>query len=295
MFTKVWGSRGSIPTPGERTKKYGGNTSCVECRIGDKIFVFDAGSGLRELGLSLMEEFKGKPITLHLFISHTHWDHIQGFPFFIPFYVPNNNITIYGGAGFDKNLEHLLTNQMDSNYFPVGLGELSSNIKFVNLVGLPVYIDDAKLTTHYLNHPGLTLGFRIDYQGKTVVYALDNEPYSDMFKLKNSDYTQEDLEFSDSLEEKYIEFIHGADILYADAQYTKEEYKKFIGYGHSFLDYTVGTAIKANVKKLIFFHHDPMHTDEIIDKYFDEWQNKLKEEGSNLILECAREGQIIEI
>jgi phosphoribosyl 1,2-cyclic phosphodiesterase len=294
MILELWGTRGSIPTPGESTKKYGGNTSCIALRMQDKYWIIDAGSGLRSLGIEAKKEFGNKRTHINMLISHTHWDHIQGFPFFLPFYIPNFSFTIHGGIGLDGDLEHLLMNQMDSNYFPVNLGELAAKFEFVNLMGEPTTIDGVKVSTHYLNHPGMALGFRIEYQNKVFVYATDNEPYVEMFKLKNAIHNAEDLAFSQSLENKYLEFVEGADLLLADAQYTREEYPNFIGFGHSFMEYAIENAHKAKVKKLLLFHHDPMHTDEFIDEAFVRMQRLADKKYPEVDLLIAKEGDKIE-
>ncbi len=294
MILELWGTRGSIPTPGESTRKYGGNTACVALRMGDKYWIIDCGSGLRSCGIAAKKEFGNKRTHINMLVSHTHWDHIQGFPFFLPFYIPNFSFTIHGGIGLDGDLEHLLMNQMDSNYFPVNLGELAAKFDFVNLMGEPTVIDEVKVSTHYLNHPGMSLAFRIEYQNKVFVYATDNEPYIEMFKLKNAIKTPEDLTFSQSLENKYLDFIHGADLLLADAQYTRAEYANFIGFGHSFMEYAIENAFHANVKKLLLFHHDPMHDDDFIDEYFAKMQTLAAANYPRLELLIAKDGDKIE-
>lgn len=177
MRVTFWGTRGSIATPGPATIIYGGNTSCVEIRAGTDILIFDAGTGLRPLGLALMKEYADQPLTVHLFLSHTHWDHIQGFPFFLPAYLPTTTIHIYGSAGQGRPLEKIIRGQMDADYFPVALGDLKSVLHMHEFKGKAFQIGEATVAAMYLNHPGMTLGYRISYGGKTVVYATDNEPY----------------------------------------------------------------------------------------------------------------------
>src|SRR6185436_19430077 len=177
MRVTFWGTRGSIATPGAGTTTYGGNTSCIEVRCGSDILIFDAGTGIRPLGLALAKEFAGRPLTLHLFISHTHWDHIQGFPFFTPAYLPTTTINIYGSGGQGRPLERVLRGQMDADYFPVALGDMSSTLNVHEFKGKPFQVGDVTISAAYLNHPGMTLGYRVSHQGKSVVYATDNEPY----------------------------------------------------------------------------------------------------------------------
>ena len=177
MKVTFWGTRGSIPTPGARTSLYGGNTSCVEIRCGRDILIFDAGTGIRELGLALLNEFLGEPLTLHLFLSHTHWDHIQGFPFFVPAYEATTTLHIYGSPGQGRPLEKLLGGQMDQDYFPVGFGDLESSLRIHEFRGSDFQVGDATISAMYLNHPGMCLAYKVTHGGKTVVYATDHEPY----------------------------------------------------------------------------------------------------------------------
>ena len=176
MNIRFWGTRGSIASPGKSTVKYGGNTSCVELRTGKQILIFDAGTGIRELGNQLLKEFKSQPTILHLFISHTHWDHIQGFPFFMPAYSKNFQINVYGPPARDKSLKDLFKFQMDSEYFPVPLGDLNAQI-IMQEVREPFRIGDLQITSFYMNHPAMTLAYKIFDGEKTFIYASDNEPY----------------------------------------------------------------------------------------------------------------------
>jgi len=248
---KFWGTRGSIPTPGKYFIKYGGNTPCVEIRCGETILIFDAGSGMRELGASLIHEFAGAPTEFHIFISHTHWDHIQGFPFFSMAYLPGNKINFYGGNSV-STLEKLIYGQMDKEYFPVSLYELSSQIAFNNITDNPFYINDIKIYFTHQIHPSLSLGFRIEYKGKTIVYATDSEISSDP-------------EIEAITEKNIGNLIRGADVVIADCQYTKEQYESKIGWGHSSIDKVVSMCSKFKVRNLFAFHHDPLRTDEELD------------------------------
>ncbi|MBF8295054.1 MAG: Lactamase protein [Bacteroidetes bacterium] len=263
MKARFWGTRGSIATPGPSTVRYGGNTSCVELRAGTHIIVFDAGTGIRELGNQLMKEFPSQPLTIHVFISHTHWDHIQGFPFFLPAYEPQNTIHLYGPPGRDKSLDKILKIQMDSDYFPVELGAMSPNIH-IHEMREDVTIDDLTVRHFYLNHPALCLAYRVSDGHANVVYATDNEPYQGtLFRQSQNPSTASD--FPTYLDEKFIDFLSHADLLIGEAQYTTEEYKEKRGWGHSPLESVVRFAVQANVKKFALFHHDPMHDDDFVD------------------------------
>ena len=248
---KFWGARGSIPTPGKYFVKYGGNTPCVEVRCGETILIFDAGSGMRELGGSLLQEFGGDPQEYHILVSHTHWDHIQGFPFFTPAYLPGNKLTFYGGNSVSA-LENLIYSQMDRDYFPVTVHELASEVNFMHITESPFMIDDVKIYFTHQIHPSLSLGFRIEYGGKSVVYATDSE-------MSN------DPEIEKINERNIGNLIKDADMLIADCQYTLDEYDQKVGWGHTAIDKVVEVANKYGVKNLFAFHHDPVRTDEQLD------------------------------
>ncbi len=252
---RFWGTRGSIPVSGGRYAQHGGNTTCFEfCTGNDRIF-FDAGSGLREAGLSLL---KDGPRHIHLFITHTHWDHIQGFPFFTPIYVPGFEITVYGERGFGKNLESLLVGQMDRDYFPVQREDLAAKINFVFLDDKPIEIGGAKISREYVQHPGATVGFKIEHDGWKVAFIPDNEFLQG--------YTGSPVGLTRESEvviphEPVIQFVEGVDLLVHEAQYLPADYPKKIGWGHSNLASACALAKLAGVKKWIAVHHDPDHDD----------------------------------
>jgi phosphoribosyl 1,2-cyclic phosphodiesterase len=269
MTVKFWGTRGSIATPGPATMRYGGNTSCTEVRYGDHVLLFDCGTGGREAGLALAREFQGRPLQVHLFIGHTHWDHIQGFPFFVPAYIPSNRISVYSLRGSDKSLEKVFTGQMDANYFPVDLTDMMAQLEFIELDG-PVEIGDAKVSHMYLNHPGLAVGLRIDAEGKSVVYATDHEPYC---RLSG------DNAHNRKLDREMDDFAAGADIYIREAQYTEEEYPSKRGWGHSTWTDALESAHYAKVRRLCLYHHDPMHDDEAIDRILASCHAYMRERG----------------
>ncbi len=256
LSVKFWGTRGSIPTPGASTLRYGGNTSCVEVRCGENILMLDCGTGAREMGLALNREFQGRAVDVHIFVSHTHWDHIQGFPFFVPAYTPGSRLTIYSLRGADKSLEKVFTGQMDATYFPVSLADLMARLQFVELEGV-VKIGEVKVSHIYLNHPGLAIGFRIEVGRKSVVYVTDHEPYCRMLG---------DNEHNRKQDREVTEFARGADLYIREAQYTDEEYAGKRGWGHSACSDALESAHEANVNQLALYHHDPMHDDEAIDR-----------------------------
>jgi phosphoribosyl 1,2-cyclic phosphodiesterase/CheY-like chemotaxis protein len=281
---KFWGTRGSIATPGPRTIRYGGNTSCTEVRYGEHILILDAGTGIRELGESLMREFQGRPIRAHIFVGHTHWDHIQGFPFFVPAYVPGNEISLYSVRGAGKPLEKIFIGQMDSDYFPVVLSDLKAQLNFIELHE-PVTVGPIRVEFTYLNHPGLAIGFRISAGGKSVAYCSDHESFARMYGPETGE--REDR--------RITEFVSGVDLFISEAQYTSEEYSKKRGWGHSTFDDALRTAAEAKVRRLAIFHHDPAHDDEFMDRILEECRQKAKAEGMDFDCTIARENQIYEL
>ena len=292
MTIRFWGTRGSIASPGKSTVKYGGNTSCVEVRAGKQILIFDAGTGIRDLGNQLLKEFKSQPVTLHLFISHTHWDHIQGFPFFMPAYYKNFQIIVYGPPARDKSLKDLFKFQMNSEYFPVPLGDLNAQI-VMQEVREPFRLDDLQITSFYMNHPAMTLAFKIFDGEKTFVFATDNEPYRYTLHAARKDPLA--AQYGAELDQKFVDFITGADVVVCDAQYTQEEYRSKIGWGHSPIESVVEFAIKAHVKQLALFHHDPSHDDAAIDAIVLHAQRLISLQKSSVQCFGAAEGMEIKL
>jgi phosphoribosyl 1,2-cyclic phosphodiesterase len=261
MKVTFWGTRGSVAAPGPDTARFGGNTSCVEVRAGSEIVMLDAGTGARALGFALMREFGARPFTVHLFISHTHWDHIQGFPFFVPVFSPAVTIKVYGAPGQGRSLEKVLRGQMDSDYFPVALGDLAATIDVHEIRGSDVTLGDVTVAATYLNHPGMNLAYRVSHEGRHLIYATDHEPFA--LTLDHvAGRGEEGRVFGERLDAVVVDFARDADLLIADAQYTDEEYAKRIGWGHSPLSATVALAAAARVKSLALYHHDPIHSDD---------------------------------
>jgi len=290
---KFWGVRGSIPSPGPETVFYGGNTSCVEVRIGSDIIVLDAGSGLRRLGLSLVEEFKDEPMQLNLLITHTHWDHIQGFPFFLPAYNPKNNVTIYGYEGASQGLRSTLSSQMESPYFPISLQQMPGHIAIKELHDMKFHVNQIEVQAQFLNHPGICTGYRLMTPGGAIAYLPDIELYQ---RLRHRWNTDTDLipsgerQKAPAEDAALVEFIRGAEVLILDAQYDAVEYEKHIGWGHSCVEDSVAFALQAGVKRLFLFHHDPDHTDAQISRMVARARQMASLRNSGLIVEAAREG-----
>ncbi len=275
LFTvQFWGARGSIPCPGPHTVRYGGNTPCVEMKVGGKRLIFDGGTGLRVLGQSLLSEM---PLEAHMFFTHSHWDHIQGFPFFTPGFVRGNNFHIYGAIAPDgSTIEQRLNDQMLHPNFPVPLQIMGADLQFYDIqAGQTIKIDDVLVETAPLNHPGEALGYRVSWRGGSAVYTTDTE------------------HFSDRLDENLLWLANNADILIYDSTYTDEEYYSSkspkIGWGHSTWQEAVKLAQAANVKTLVIFHHDPLHDDDFLDRVGE--QAAVKFPGAVM----AREGLVLQV
>ena len=295
---KFWGVRGSIPTPGRDTVFYGGNTPCVEVRTDGEIIVLDAGTGIRPLGLSLIDEFKGRPIDVSLLVTHTHWDHIQGFPFFLPIYNPKNKIRVLGFEGARQGLESTLFSQMESPYFPVSLRQISGHISIQELKELTFQIGEVRVQAELVNHPGICTGYRIFGSGGSICYLPDVElfqPLRATISKQNHNKSVEDESYAKEQDKKLIDFIKDADVLIIDSQYDATEYESHVGWGHSCVDDSVELAIKANVKRIFLFHHDPVHNDEQISRMVARARELVERHGANLMVEAAREGFEIEL
>ena len=286
MRVQFWGARGSIPKPGPSTVRYGGNTLCHEIRTArGTLVIIDCGTGLHGLGLKLLSG--GGSLSGHILISHTHWDHIQGVPFFAPFFVPGNKWDIYGPKGLNQSLRETLAGQMQHTYFPITPDEFGAAISYHDLLEGTFEIDDIKVTTRYLNHPALTLGYRLEADGSTVVYCCDHEPFS-------REVAEGRRGFS-GLDQHHADFVEGADLLIHDAQYTAAEYPSKAGWGHSSIEFVVRLAQHANVKRVVLTHHDPMRTDEALDGIVEKIRDGLKASQSTVLVSAATEGEAIEV
>jgi len=294
MHIRFWGTRGSLPKPGPTTLRYGGNTSCVEVRTArGTLIVLDCGSGAHGLGQALVAE-ASVPLHGHLLISHTHWDHIQGFPFFAPLFMPGHVWDIYGPGGLGGRLEEILAGQMEYTYFPITLGQLGATVRYHDLVEGAFTLDDVCITTRYLNHPGLTLGYRLEADGVVLVYATDHEPHARPQPDQPGETPAGALPVHQE-DRAHIEFLSGADLIIHDAQYTAAEYAQKIGWGHSPVTYVVDVALAARGKRLALFHHDPAREDAELDQVLALCRERAAAAQSPLDIIAAAEGQWLEL
>ncbi len=285
MEVTFWGTRGSIAKAGPTTVRYGGNTSCVSVRTdAGTLLVLDCGTGIHELGQVLMGD--GDPVGGHLLIGHTHWDHIQGLPFFAPLFDERNEWHVYGPRGLDTSIDHTLAGQMQYTYFPVQLLDFQANIEYHDLVEGQFQIDDVTVTTRYLHHPALTLGYRIEADGATFVYSTDHEPSA----AADQSGALTGLDREDAL---HVGFVRDADLLVHDAQYLEEEYPAKVGWGHSTVEYAVDVAVAADVARLALYHHDPTRTDDAVDALVERARARARAVGFPGEVFAAAEGTTI--
>ena len=289
---RFWGVRGSIPTPGPNTVFYGGNTTCAELRADGQLIILDSGSGIRLLGQHLAEEFKGRSLELNLLLTHTHWDHIQGFPFFAPAYIANNQVRIIGYEGYRKGLESTLAVQMESSFFPIGLRQLPSNISFLEQREMEFHIGPVRVRSIFANHPGICVGYRLDTSSGSVAFLPDHESYARMrlHPRAGGAKGQETLDYCRAEDQKLVEFLRDVDVLILDSQYDEAEYQTHIGWGHSCYEDSVATALAAGAKHLFLFHHDPSHDDARVSRLVGHARELAASHGSELVVEAAREG-----
>jgi phosphoribosyl 1,2-cyclic phosphodiesterase len=270
LVLRFWGVRGSTPTPSQENLGFGGNTSCIEVRSNNNVVVLDLGTGARKLGESLLAEHQGRPMTLHIFLTHYHWDHLQGLPLFMPLYNPANNITFHA-SGTLGSIKERLRGQMTAPYFPVEFSHVPSQVQFVEIEEQAVEVGELRIRPFAMHHPQGAFGYRIESPYGTIVYASDVE------------------HGHAELDSTLREFASGADVLVYDSQYTPDEYTNHKGWGHSNWLEATTVAREAGVKKLVLFHHDPSHDDTTMERI----------EGEARLLfpntVAAREGQMLEV
>ncbi|MBI4777231.1 MAG: MBL fold metallo-hydrolase [Deltaproteobacteria bacterium] len=279
MRIVLWGTRGSIAVPGSKTIRYGGNTTCVEMDLlGEQKIVIDAGTGIRELGDELLA--RDRAVDIHLLVTHIHWDHILGFPFFAPIYIPETRIIVDGNIRGYKGLKTLFENRMGDGFFPVKFDELKANITFKDSLEKEhrTRIGETDIDSIRLHHPGGGLGFRFREESKTFVFLTDNELSESSWEGCNID--------------DYVRFCKGADLLIHDCQYTESEIVTRRGWGHTDTARALALARDAEVKRLILYHHDPNRTDEDMDQVVAGCREWVERERACFTVEGAVEGEI---
>lgn len=298
-YLRFWGVRGSYPAPFETHCRVGGNTSCVEIRDGDTIIACDAGTGLIAMGNELIKQTEVR--NLLVILTHYHWDHISGLPFFVPAFIPDWKLDFFGPGRSAEEIKQHFSNQMKAPYFPVGTETWMANINYLSALENSLEYGSAKIDISNVHHPGVTYGYNIQVAGKTIVYISDNECLflEKSINQRYEEFNAEEKEIFDAMkEERYeseLEWFRDVDILIHDAQYTPEDYEKKKGWGHSCYIDTVNMAIDAGVKHLYLYHHDPNYDDEAIDKLHEHSLQIIRERGSSMLCDVAREGMIVNL
>ena len=295
MKFKFWGVRGSIPSPGPRTARYGGNTTCIEVRSDNgTLIILDGGTGIFALAQSLLREL---PISANIFISHSHWDHIHGLPFFIPLFIPGNTVRLHGAIDpvTSSGVEQVMAVQLQYSYFPVREAEMKAAIEYRSLsIGQSLEVGDAKVTTTLLNHPVIDFGYRIECNGKSLFFTGDHEPYYNIYDPEDEDFA----EYQTLIEEKQSSVdlaMRGVDALIVDTSYTREEYPAKKGWGHGYYDASIAMALRVGAKRLYCTHHEPTRGDDELEKVFADVMARHASLIGDLQVYLAHEGLELEL
>ncbi|HUQ45738.1 MAG TPA: MBL fold metallo-hydrolase [Gemmatimonadaceae bacterium] len=286
LTLRFWGTRGSIPSPGLATARYGGNTPCIELRTSDGwLVILDAGTGIRELGRSLMAGANGEGVDGDIFLTHAHWDHIQGIPFFAPLFHKGNHFTIWGSRSLQTSIDQVVRDQMSPVVFPVSFEELQAQIDFQELAEERRAGCGYEVAAMVVRHPGGALGYRFTESNGSdggLVYVSDNE-LNDVARYDTpSDWR-----------EKFVQFVRGAAVLVHDTMYRSDEYDNFVGWGHSTYEDAVELAIEASVDRLVLFHHHPERTDDEVDRCVASCRALVQARGARLEIIAAAEGMTL--
>ncbi len=294
MKVKFWGVRGSIACPGPKTVRYGGNTTCIEIRTdNNELIILDAGTGIFQLSQVLLAEM---PVTANVLITHSHWDHIQGLPLFIPNFIPGNTLRLHGG--FDpvsgKGIEQVMAVQLQYSFFPVREAEMKARIEYVTLMpNETVQVGSAKVTPCLLNHPVIDFGYRVECDGKSVFFTGDHEPPYNIYQPGEEGFDEYQV-FVDEKSQSILEAIRNVDVFIADSSYTDAEYTSKKGWGHGTFSTSMATAKAAGAKVLFCTHHEPTRSDDALEAVFDTALAANAEHTKGLDVRLAREGDVYE-
>ncbi|MFP6763012.1 MAG: MBL fold metallo-hydrolase [Planctomycetaceae bacterium] len=286
LCVTFWGTRGSIPTPGRLTEHYGGNTTCVEVQCDDTLIILDAGSGIRELGMSLDERFPSQAVNASLLFTHLHWDHIQGFPFFSCTYVPDNRFTIYGADRASGSVQEILSSQMSGDYFPIQISAMQARLDF-RTPGTQFDIGPVHIRTLPLPHPGGVLGYRLETAKSVFVFATDCELDA---IAGNTEELKENHLAVRQYEQAVLDFFADAHLIVIDCQYTDQMYHERVGWGHNSIAAVVDLCDQVRPEMVSLFHHDPQSADGDIAQMVDETADRLSQKGIPVFAFGAREG-----
>jgi len=290
MRLRFWGTRGSIAAPGAETNHFGGNTSCIELATADgTCLILDCGTGARLLGDELMKNARG-PISATILLTHTHWDHIQGFPFFAPLFEASNRFKVYGPEGAHLSLHDVLAGQMEHHYFPVELNELAARISYSDISEGTHQFGSLRVSAQRMNHPSPTLGYRLEENGVSVCYLSDHEPFAEEVWREGARAPARLELIADEGDRRHAEYMANADVVIHEAQYTPEEYLTKKNWGHSSYTYVVQIAAVAGVRRLFLTHHDPSHSDALVARIEERAQDMALRLGSRMEVRCAYEG-----
>ena len=294
MKVRFWGVRGSIASPGPKTVRYGGNTTCIEIRTdSNELIILDAGTGIFPLSQTLLAEL---PVTANVLITHSHWDHIQGLPFFIPNFIPGNTLRLHGS--FDpvsgKGIEQVMAVQLQYSYFPVREAEMKARIEYVTLApNQSIQIGSATITPCLLNHPVIDFGYRIDCGGKSVFFTGDHEPPYNIYEPQDDGFSEYQV-FVDEKNHAIDEVLKGVDVLIADCSYTEAEYPAKKGWGHGTFKSSIESAHKAGAKVLFCTHHEPTRSDDMLEVAFEAALQDSAHITAGMDIRLAREGDCYE-
>ena len=295
MKFKFWGVRGSIPSPGPKTARYGGNTTCIEVRSDDgTLIILDGGTGIFALAQALLKEL---PVVANIFITHSHWDHIHGLPFFIPLFIPGNKVRLHGAVDpvTGSGVEQVMAVQLQYSYFPVREAEMKATIEYTSMsIGQSVAIGDATVTSTLLNHPVIDFGYRIACNGESLFFTGDHEPYYNIYDPDDAGFAEYQV-LIDEKQAAVDQAMRGVDALVVDTSYSREEYPSKKGWGHGFYDASIEMALRVGAKRLYCTHHEPTRGDTELEALFAEVMARHAPQLGELQVILAYEGLEVEL